>query len=1040
MAMKRRGWLGLIALVLVVLSLLALKTCSTSPYKDLSLVELLELYRAELDTPGLDTALAAENLQNADAAFAFVRDDIVFSPYVGRVQSPADVLNSRVANTVDKAALLGALLKELGWQVSYQRAKGDKISTVREKSSKDPSKILTEIARRIGYDLSTLDQEWQSISRQTQATRGQVADLVAGANKVLSDKIGYDRAYSSLTDSVPLGDRIVVVATRDGEDRSFDPVYFDAPLPEKARTTDIPPIREPVLELRLADGSGFEQSLLRLSGALAGRDITLSFVPAIDPIKRLAGPVELGDIKMWQPVLTINGQVQTGKPFTLSGRAPGLALSPPIADPQAFELADPASVTDLKLARISAENWPRVTLSLKVKSSAAGVWAPAHFTVTDNGQAVQPRLLNINQSTQPVLVLSDVSYSMQDIGAFEISKSAIVTLAQFLSPETPVGLTGFSGAPVNMVPIAPLGDGLALTRAAQLLKPDSFTGIYVALAQAARQENLDNGVVILLSDGADNVGGNEAEINAALNARNIRVFALALGADADAALLRRIAANTGGEFARIRTAAELKAFYARLGSELSSFITLDYDASSERPKNGLTHNVLVTLNETSLADAGTYVEPARNPSPQPPRLVLHIEVPVGNEVRQIDRTLIDLADGDARLALTGSYNLIGDLGGYPARRLTSAYIAEWIGVLRFIEDGALPPRNPAAPSYENMRMVNAFRALSTFGGEVETQPAAGPNLYLRRSTLRRNGENVQRLGVFDVLMRGYRANGGVRTSDVQDMEIASAIAEGMVLGGSNGIEALLGNSETITVSAPDEPLPDWMAPALRGQLEVARGVDDVLLASRQAPRWVWQAQTNSYHNFRVLYGDGPVYAKGASVEEIARVFDRIDKMYQLYDTAVGNYAGLYAAQGGLLSVAASIKRQENKLWCYSSVMMGYVGDAIESEDGLLNRQPAAAKANAARLCKIEGNPDDGVGFIKKAARNAAENGVNSFATNVVKDAAGDAFTAAHSAWTLGGALNDAAISYSARSGQPLPVTPGFHRAMAVAVEAARSAR
>jgi len=1025
------------ALIFSVLLLLGLQTCATSPYRDLSLVDLLELYRAELDMPGLDVASAAVNLPTPDAAFAFVRDGVMFSPYIGRVQTPDEVLNTRVANGADKAALLAQLLGEIGWQVRFESVEGGQILPVVQKPASAPSKILIEISQRIDYDIATLEGEWANLSQQTAIARSQVGDLVAQANDLLiSLESGFGPYDSFGVSSDPLGERIITIASLEDEIRYFDPVYIDTDLPLDGTALELGEISDVVVELRLADGTGLEQNLLRFSGALMGRDVSLGFIPAIDTIERLAGPSDLSDITMWQPVLSINGQSEIGKPFTLGGGAPGLALSPPIFDVDAFELADPASAVDLQIARISTDNWPQVSLSLQVDSNGEGIWVPAQFLVRDNASTVQPRLLNLKQVAQPILILSDVSFSMEDIGAFEISKTAIAELAQYLSEQTPVGLTAFAGGQENLLGVVPLGDGKDLIKAANSLSPNSFTGIYAALAHASRQENLDDGVVILLSDGYDNVGGNEEEIVAALQARNIRVFALALGSDVDVSLLRRIGEATNGEFVRIRSAAELTTFYARLGRELSSFVTLEYDVQTDGVRTAeaqidLERDVQVSLIGTDFVDNGVYIEPPLGSPGEPPRLILNIEMPVGAEVRRSERVLIDLSDKNAPLALTGAYSIIGDLGGYPVRRVASAYISDWIDALKFAENGDLPLVDPFGPSLDQMLMVNAFRSLSTFGDEVQTRPGAGPNLYLRRNVIRRVGEDIERFAIFDVMMRAYRSTGGLKTSDIRDMEIASAIAEGMVLGGNNGVEALLANPQSITLTRGQEPLPDWLSPALRQEMALYTLRNVAFLASADAPQWVWQVSggLRSIYIFRAFYGEGLTIAKGATAEEIASVFDKIDKMYQIYDSVLGNYGGLNPIQGGLLSAAASMKREENKLWCYSSVMMGYVADSIDSQESALDIDPVGAKANAARLCKIDGDPGDGEAFVNRAAKRAVEDGLNSFATNVIKVAEGGLGAAAHSVLTTGGAIFNVAVSYNVSSAQPLPVTPGFHRAM-----------
>ncbi|PHS21616.1 MAG: hypothetical protein COA85_12880, partial [Robiginitomaculum sp.] len=563
----------------------------------------------------------------------------------------------------------------------------------------------------------------------------------------LVDKTGYNPEYATTTGN-PLHKRIVVDASLKGRKQRFDPVYYQVPFPDSMSEFSMPVLGTPLIELRLADGSGMEQALLHWSGPVAGRSINLHFLPAIETAKTLAGPADPASVSLWMPVLSVNGELVTGKAFSPSGKTAGLRTTPPILDLSQFKLADPSSATELKVARIETPDAKTVRLSLELISEGDGSWVPAHFSITDNGQLVHPRLLNLEQSAKPIMVLTDVSGSMKDIGAFEISKEAIISLASHLSPATPVALTSFARAARKDVPLSPLGDGTALAKAARQLTTRDYTGIYAGLDFAANTKGLDNGVVILLSDGFDNVGGNEDAIIKALKARNIRVFALALGADSDAKLLQRIAQKTDGFFARIRKADELEPFYARLGSELTSYVALEYDApvaplslateilpnttpandnaeemvqesanlsapavenaDESEPANNQKRAVRVQLKGSTLETYGDYeAQPLLN-SGEAAQLALHIEIPVGENVKSIDRPLFVLGDAAAPWALMGDYTLISDLGGYGADRLTSAYMTEWINVIRQRSDKNFVAPDYLRPSFNQIQTCSAF--------------------------------------------------------------------------------------------------------------------------------------------------------------------------------------------------------------------------------------------------------------------------------------------------------------------------------------------
>ena len=565
-----------------------------SPLKTMTMPQLLASYQDELQLPGPTIAQAATHLENAEAAYHFVRDDIALASYGGRQQSPEDVLQTRFANLPDKAALLAELLQAQGWETKLLSASGYyEPSPITRSKKPRKSKILREILRRLDIDQKTYQADWQNLMSQSQDWLTAQNEQTKTAFDTLKELIGYSESYAQSGSGPNYGDRLFVRAEKDDKTKLFNLITTEDIPEEDLYNYDLPERHSPVIELRLRHKDGLEQTLLRHQQPIANHQFIIRFLPTIAPLERLAGPAEPQTIRNWTPVFIYDGIISSGIAFSLDGDTPSLDDSPPIMDPQALRLANPDTASVLEITRVDIENWPKIRLSLKLDSDGEGVWLPSHFTIRDNGELVKPRLLNINQDQKKLLVLTDVSHSMGDIGAFDISKEAIIDLIRQLPPEMPVGLSSFAGEVAQLIPLKPLDDKPAYERAVNAMEMQSYTGIYRALANAAGVEKLQNGIVILLTDGYDNVGGSEEEVIEALKARNIRVFAIALGNDSDAALLQRIAEKTGGSFQKIRTAEELESFYARLGAELTSYVVLEYEA---------TPSVMTIAEETPLLE------------------------------------------------------------------------------------------------------------------------------------------------------------------------------------------------------------------------------------------------------------------------------------------------------------------------------------------------------------------------------------------------------------------------------------------------------
>jgi Ca-activated chloride channel family protein len=192
-----------------------------------------------------------------------------------------------------------------------------------------------------------------------------------------------------------------------------------------------------------------------------------------------------------------------------------------------------------------------------------------------------------------VLLCVDVSSSMTalDLDArrtrLEVAKAAAASFVRG-RPGDRIGLVAFARYPDLRCPPTldhdALAEALERTGTVEADGPEDATGIGLAVArsaQALRGEGAKSPVVILLTDGEENVAtteaaGSVAPVHAAqlCERLGVRVYAIAAGSGAadeaagrppvDTAPVERMAARTGGRFYEARDAGALAAVYSEI--------------------------------------------------------------------------------------------------------------------------------------------------------------------------------------------------------------------------------------------------------------------------------------------------------------------------------------------------------------------------------------------------------------------------------------------------------------------------------------------
>ena len=159
-----------------------------------------------------------------------------------------------------------------------------------------------------------------------------------------------------------------------------------------------------------------------------------------------------------------------------------------------------------------------------------------------------------------ILLLVDVSGSMNDSGKIDQARVGLRAFLRRLSPRDRVGLTQFSTEVQLLAPIAPVSsNGPLLRRRAGELVAGGSTALYDATAAAWQSvsdlhDDSRINAVVLLSDGADTASSRElqsllAQLRASTGSEgeSIRIFTIAYGKDASSDILEQIAEASGGE-------------------------------------------------------------------------------------------------------------------------------------------------------------------------------------------------------------------------------------------------------------------------------------------------------------------------------------------------------------------------------------------------------------------------------------------------------------------------------------------------------------
>jgi Ca-activated chloride channel family protein len=149
-----------------------------------------------------------------------------------------------------------------------------------------------------------------------------------------------------------------------------------------------------------------------------------------------------------------------------------------------------------------------------------------------------------NRKRADIVLVVDVSGSMQDDGKMDQAKAGLGAFLQRILPEDRVGLVTFSSKAQVAVDPAPLGENrIPLDEAIQAMRPTGKTAIYDglmtgkgALDKLPEPESGEERIkaIVLLTDGVENASATTFDsLKQEFDESGISIFPVAYGSDAD---------------------------------------------------------------------------------------------------------------------------------------------------------------------------------------------------------------------------------------------------------------------------------------------------------------------------------------------------------------------------------------------------------------------------------------------------------------------------------------------------------------------------
>lgn len=869
--------------VILLLFLLWPRSEQTDP-EQLTLLDLLRAAEAEAAWPGLDVETAAAELGTPEAAAAFLRNHVVLQDYAGRFAAAGDVLLTRGANAEDQAALLQALVEDQGYptrlmEADWPEAPFDRLGR--------PSRVRPAhlaVQSYLGLEPSAeAEQRLQEARTRVEGLRQEV-----------------DAAYALLAAEVALAepgdqprpDRRLIVDYQDasGNWNALDPV-FDVPV-GRTRPASAGPVEPVTAHLDLVTAEGARRRLIDFP-LDASQQAHLSFVPASGYEAFLLGPPDPTTIALWRPVFQQGGRAEAGAPFTPDGRPASLPGDP------GFDIPAPAPST-AEITDVDLKAWPEVALSVRTNAPQNASWRASHVRLSEDDRPRRARIEALPAPPRDIAVITDVSPSMVEGGrifvAGEVGRALIARTAR---PQQIAAATA-AGTPLlqrqRSIFFQPQ-DAIDDFESGLTIRPGDDLAPAIGLAAESFYGPID---VVVITDGEVTEEQLEA-VDALRDGDRLRIHAVVPALQA-----QRFQPVTDSVFILPDTEAGAADLGRAIAEMAGSHLRISFVAE---PGNvGETRELALAFAGSDVTAQAAYNIPA-SPAGQS-RLELFLTragEPLGEA-----RTLAQLGGPDAGWRLMAEHVLFVSGGRFDVDAMVRAFY----GRERFIFEMGLDDPAAAPPPGVDFMYLAAAQQVTGLTEQGSGSPITGERLQalLLTAAPAERGEDFAMTTRLDLLSDGGLGDaGGARAG------LAVGAAEAAVLGGGSvNIRLIEGDREVVDPRTPiPETWPDEAARVLRGTRRTVMATSDGMAG--------WLAEPDGRISVRLFQ---PA-AKGASVEEIVQTFDRIRTGLGISGAVASGLLSPYNVPGAKVGALTAILDFDVRLFCASSVMMGFVNEAIE---------------------------------------------------------------------------------------------------------------
>lgn len=950
----------------------------------------------------------AKSLKTVEAAMDFAQNRIAVSIYEGRLQSPEEVLITQIANPADKAMFAKALLDELGVATISKASSFPEDarlhlvpeSEVAEKSLPDS---LLKLMQYIGYqgdDIQSHIKDQSSLASSNLHESKELVDQALLRAGGLADLTGQSSIQPVYLDWVWL----------EGNDgKIYDPV-----LPKRARpaifrsfSASVPTSR---FSLTAVNAYGETKEMVAWEGRSLGKPISVSFVPAIDTAGRLQGDPDMSDIELWTPVLSVGNDHELGAAVNRQGDVgPKELLAAMVAEGGTPTFSAPP-VSDLTIRAVDVSNWPRVKLALSAAVQGTPRWQGAHFSASIAENAPTVRIEQPFSVQKNVIILADQSGSTLENSYHQWIREFGKTLALGLSTKQRYAIATFGSAPAFHKLFVPGIDekGYAKTAVGNAWKQPvrGQVDFAEALDHALNAVMAEFGAkpdeetqIILTTDGKAGQLVNQEWIEklAAIEKRakslNVAINLVIMGASEDSRLVK-LSQETGGKLIRVTDESSVVAKARMLANELAGGMVVSFKMPLDPAFDvGETIPVSLKLEGFDGEASSAILVPEKIEEREPG---IYLNVSIGQNTTS--RPIVALGEKYDFQNMIGQHEIYLAAGRYSTNQVIAGRLNNWITYFDIKADNQKKLEEAAQSrrvSVAQMQTINGLTNMVRFGLPIG-QNVRFPQVVIKRSytkVAKGAGKNlVEIINQLDAPAWVPLTANVAAKNDVARAGLLLNDAESRFNNGGENLTRMFVEAGSVAETSPNGNVTSLIANS-----SLRAGEDSKLFTQANTANIYWHNRQNTgqWRGFGIWDG---VPLKGSRDVQTAAYFAGIQSAIGAYKYSVKQSAALGSAIAGVEATAVmpaavglggfiAFKSEELKLWCYSTIMLGYVNESIADEkDAILDKSAKAAESRAAKLCKMIGGPQDfGKNAFKAAAKGFMDEWANQFEMPQAKD-------------------------------------------------------